>query len=160
MRLQIVPWAVLTALAVQVTVPAKDIPLSRCPAAVQETIRKHARDGKIDEVESLSIEGRRMFIAEVEFPGDRELKIYVLATGTLVKTREDVELRETPAAVQEAAEKLIPPGGKVDDVVRTTEAGGQVSYEVEIERPGKRGDLKIVFSSEGTILSRKDKSAD
>src|SRR5687767_2438543 len=137
---------------------AKDIPLAKCPAEVQATIRSHARDGKIDEVESLAIEGRRMFIAEVKFPGDRELKIYVLANGALFKTREDVRLEDTPAKVQEAAQHLVEAEGKVDDVVKIMDADGKESYEVEMKHKGQR-EVKIVFAADGTVLSQKEKKS-
>jgi hypothetical protein len=151
-------FLVFCAAATAVASPAKDIPLAKCPPEVQATIRGHARDGKIDEVESLAIEGRRMFIAEVEFPGDRELKIYVLANGALFKTREDIRIEDAPAKVQEAAQQLAAAGSKVDDIVKTTEADGKESYEVEVKRPRQR-EVKIVFSAEGTILSQKEKKS-
>ena len=140
------------------SVGAKDIPFSKCPPEVQATIRSHARDGKIDEVELLAIEGRRMFIADVEFPGDKELKIYVLASGTLFKTREDIRIEEAPAKVQEAAQQLVAQTGEVDDVVKMTEADGKVSFEVEIKRPREK-ETKVVFSGDGTILSQKEKKS-
>jgi hypothetical protein len=140
------------------TTLAKDIPLEKCPLPVQETIRHHARDGVIDEVEYLAIEGRRMFIAEIEFPQDRELKIYVQANGTLFKTREEIALQDTPTAVQEAAQRLADTQGKVDDVVKTIEASGKESYELEFKLRGKK-EVKIVFSPDGSILSRKEKKS-
>jgi uncharacterized membrane protein YkoI len=153
---------ILTLLAgVAVTVAsasAKDIAFAKCPPEVQATIRSNARDGKIDEVELLAIEGRRMYIAEVEFPGDKELKIYVLASGTLFKTREEIQIEEAPEKVQAAARQLVAQAGKLDDVVKTMEADGTVSYEVEIKRPREK-ETKVVFSSEGTILSRKEKKS-
>jgi hypothetical protein len=141
------------------SIHAKDIPLAKCPPEVQATIRGNAREGKIDEVEFLAIEGRRMFIAEVEFPGDRELKIYVLANGTLFKTREDIRFEDAPAKVREAAQQLVAGGGKVDDVVKTTEADGKESYELELKRQRGEKEVKIVFSGEGTILSQKEKKS-
>ncbi len=137
---------------------AKDIPLAKCPPEVQATIRTHARDGKIDEVESLAIEGRRMFIAEVDLPGDRELKIYVLANGTLFKTREDLRFEDAPAKVKEAAQQLIATDGKVDDVVKTTEADGKETYELEFKRKGQK-EVKITYSADGTILSQREKKS-
>ena len=137
---------------------SKDIPLGKCPPEVQATIRNHAREGKIDEVESLAIEGRRMYIAEVDFAGDRELKIYVLANGTLLKTREEIVMADAPAKVKEAAEKLLSAGGKVDDVVKTREADGKESYEIEIKQKGEK-EVKVVYSADGTKLSQKEKKS-
>ena len=136
----------------------KDIALAECPPEVQATIRSQAREGKIDEVELLAIEGRRMYIAEVEFRGDRELKIYVLANGTLYKMREEIRMEEAPLKVKEAAEKIVGADGKVDDVVKITEGGGQESYELEIKHKGQR-EVKVVFTPEGAVLSRKEKKS-
>jgi hypothetical protein len=158
MKMNGVLLGVLGVMMAAVPAFAKDIPLAKCPAEVQATIRSHARDGKIDEVESLAIEGRRMFIAEVEFPGDRELKIYVLANGALFKTREDVRLEDTPAKVQEAAQQLVGAEGKVDDVVKIMDADGKESYEVEMKHKGQK-EAKIVFAADGTVLSQKEKKS-
>lgn len=150
--------ALFTAVASVVGISAKDVPLEKCPPEVQATIRSHARDGKIDEVESLAIEGRRMFIAEVDFAGDREMKIYVLANGTLFKMREDIRMEDAPAKVKEAAQQLVAADGKVDDVVKTTEGDGTESYEVEIKHKGKK-EVKIVFAADGTIVSQREKKS-
>ena len=158
MRLRNVLLVMICGAVTAASVSAKDIPLSQCPPEVQATIRSHARDGKIDEVALLAIEGRRMFIAEVEFPGEKELKIYVLASGALFKTREDIRIEEAPAKVQEAAQQLVAQTGKVDDVVKMTEADGKVTYEVEIKRPREK-ETKVVFSGDGTILSQKEKKS-
>ena len=149
---------ILSAFILAATASAKDIPLAKCPPEVQATIRSHARDGKIDDVESLAIEGRRMFIAEVDFPDDRELKIYVLANGALFKTREDIRFEDAPAKVKEAAQQLIAADGKVDDVVKTTEADGKDTYELELKRKGQK-EVKIVYSAEGSILSQREKKS-
>ena len=99
-----------------------------------------------------------MFIAEVEFQGDKELKIYVLASGTLFKTREEIGIEEAPEKVREAAQQLVAQAGKVDDVVKMTEADGTVSYEVEIKRPREK-ESKVVLSGDGMILSQKEKKS-
>lgn len=159
MKLGRVLFLIFWAAATIVAVPAKDILLTKCPTEVQATIRSNARDGKIDEVESLTIQGRRMFIAEVNLSGKRELKIYVLANGTLLKTREDIRLEDAPAKVLEAARQLVPPGGKLDDITKTTESDGRETYEVEIDLP-RKGELKVVFSPDATVLSRMEKLKD
>lgn len=133
---------------------AKDVPLSSVPAAVQEIIRSNSRSGKIDDVKQITVEGRTLYVAEVDLPGDRDLKIHVSGTGSLLKTREDIPFSEAPAPVQEAAKKLVPQGGKVDDVDKET-ANGKVTYEVEIDRPNAK-DLKVLFSAEGAILSQRE----
>jgi uncharacterized membrane protein YkoI len=94
----------------------------------------------------------------VDFAGDREMKIYVLANGTLFKTREDIRMEDAPAKVKEAAQQLVAAGGKVDDTVKTTAGDGTESYEVEIKRKGQK-EVKIVFAADGTILSQSEKKS-
>ena len=100
-----------------------------------------------------------MFIAEVDLSGDRDLKIYVLANGTFFTKREEIRLDDTPIKVREAAQKLVPPKCHIDDVTKTSESDGKETYEVEIERRNS-GDMDIVFSADGTFISRKEKSKD
>lgn len=133
---------------------AKDVLLADCPAAVQEIIRTNSRSGKIDDVKLITVDGRSMYVAEVDLPGDRDLKIHVSGTGALLKIREEIPQSEAPAAVLEAAKKLVPPGGKIDDVDKET-SDGKVTYEVEIDRP-KAADLKVVFQADGSILSQRE----
>jgi uncharacterized membrane protein YkoI len=158
MKFNRIQVGIFSALIFAASSSAKDIPLAKSPPEVQATIRAHARNGKIDDVESLAIEGRRMFIAEVDFPGDRELKIYVLANGALFKTREDIRFEDAPAKVKEAAQQLIAADGKVDDVVKTTEADGKETYELELKRKGQK-EVKIVYSADGSILSQREKKS-
>ena len=55
----------------------------------------------------------------------------------MIKTREDAALSDAPDAVQDAVKKLVPAGGKVDDVDKEI-AAGKVTYHVEIDRPMPR----------------------
>ncbi|QJE98014.1 hypothetical protein [Luteolibacter luteus] len=133
----------------------REIRLADCPQAVQSTIQSNARGGHIDEVDFISIDGKEIYIAEVDLPRDRDLKVYVSGNGTLSKTLEDIALREAPEAVRNAVQGL---GGTVDDVDKEI-AGQVVTYHVEIERHGAR-DLDVVVSSDGTILSQTEDADD
>ena len=140
------------------TASAKDLPLSECPAPVQEVIRSQAGAGKSDGIEAVTIDGRTIYVAEVDLPGGGDRRIQVSETGTLLKTREDIRLADAPAAVEEAVKKLVPAGGYVDHIDKTT-VEGKVTCEVEIDRLSGR-DLKVVFAAEGAIVSQKEELAD
>lgn len=133
----------------------RELRLEDCPPAVRSTIETNARGGRVEEVDHISIDGKEIYIAEVELPKDRDLKVYVSGTGTLAKTLEDITLAEAPEAVQQAARGL---GGSVDDVDKEI-AGGKTSYHVEIDRHGER-DLDVVIAEDGTILSRTEEADD
>lgn len=135
---------------------AEEISLTACPPAVQETIRQNQRAGVLDEVKVISIEGRSLYLAEVKLAGDRDLKIQVSSDGSLLKTREEIPLAELPAAVKEAAAKLVPAGGSIDDVEREV-AAGKTTYRLEIDRPQTR-DLKLHLAEDGAVLNQRDDS--
>ena len=132
----------------------REIRLDECPQAVQSTVRDHARDGRIDEVDLIEIEDNTIYIAEAEFSQDRDMKIYVSGNGALIKTVEDVPLAEVPAAVAEAARKL----GSIDEVDKETR-GDAVTYHVEVDRPGQR-DLDLEIAANGAILKQTEEAKD
>ena len=133
---------------------AGKIPLASCPPAVRETIRENSQGGKIDKIKRIRIEGRTLYVAEVDLPNDRELKIYIAGDGGLIKTRQEIALADAPAPVRDAARKLAAAGGRLDDVDREV-ADGKTSYRIEIDRR-HRPDLKIVVAEDGAILSQKE----
>ncbi|MFC7337358.1 hypothetical protein ACFQY0_09245 [Haloferula chungangensis] len=137
------------------TLGAREVKIDDCPTAVQATIRQNSGEGKIDEIDFLSLEGKEIYIAEVELPGDKDLKVYVSGDGNLLKTREDVALKEVPEAVRTAISGLE---GSVDDIDRET-AGKTVTYEVELDRHGKP-DLEVTLSADGRVLSQKEEVED
>lgn len=129
---------------------AAEVKLADCPAPVQATIQQNSRDGRIDEIESYSIQGKMLYVAEVELAAGRDLKIHVAADGALVKTREDAALAEVPEAVRKAVEGKLN-GGIADDVDKET-AGQTVTYHVEIDRKGAP-DTNLTIDSAGKVLS-------
>ncbi|MFM2198434.1 MAG: hypothetical protein RLZZ505_1866 [Verrucomicrobiota bacterium] len=133
----------------------KEIRLDDCPAPVRETIQANARDGKIDEIELISIGEKRIYIAEVDLPRDIDLKVFVNGDGTLVKTREDVRNDGIPAFVGQVAGEL---GGTVEDVEMET-AGKTVTYHVDIERQGAP-DLDVVLDAAGKVISKTEEADD
>ena len=137
---------------------AREIRLNDCPPAVQATIRENMREGKLDEIEAYTLQGKSLYVAEVELPEDRDLKVHVAADGALIKTREDSSLAEVPAAVQTAVEGIVTNGGKVDDVDKET-TGKTVTFHVEIDRSGAP-DLHAVVSLDGKILSQQEEIDD
>lgn len=138
------------------TVRAEEIPLTACPPMVQETIAANLHGGMLDEVKFITVAGRVLYVAEVDLPGDRDLKIHMGRDGGLIKTREEITLAEVPEAVVTAAQKLVPEGGKIDDVDRET-ANGVITYRIEIDRPLTR-ELKLHFSADGAVLNQREDS--
>jgi hypothetical protein len=126
----------------------RDMPLKHCPAPVQSTINANARGGTVEEVDAISIDGREIYIADVDLPAGLDLKIYVAGDGALVKTREDVPLVDTPATITQAVARF---GGNIDEVNKETR-GKTITWHLEIDRKGAP-DLDVVVSSDGSIVS-------
>jgi len=128
---------------------AQALPLSDAPAAVQETIRQNQRKGVLDELNAITVNGRTLYVAEIELGGDRDLHLHVAANGALLKTREDIPLRQAPEAVRQAI-KNAAGGGNVDDLDLEV-SGDKRTYHADIDRPNSF-DLDLVLAEDGAIL--------
>lgn len=123
------------------------------PEAVRKTVISEARGGTVDEMEILRIEGRTIYIAEIERPAD--LKIYVEENGSLIRIREDISYGELPEAVRRVIDAE---NGRLDDVEKQT-AGGKTVYFIEIDRPdGVEVNLRL--DPDGSVISRREEQAD
>ena len=136
-----------------------DLELEECPTNVQETIQANARGGTVEEVSSITIDDLTLYWAEVDLPGRKgDLKILVGSDGKLIKTREEIALIDTPRAVWETAEKLVPDGGELDDVDKEV-TDGKATYSVQIDRP-KAQDLDVLIAEDGTLISQREDPQD
>lgn len=131
----------------------REMRIGECPVSVQSTIEASARGGIIEDVDLIAIEGKQIYIAEIELPRDRDLKVYVSGNGSLVKTREELSLRELPAFIRDVAREF---GGTLDDVEKEV-AGGKVTYHVEIDRTGIP-DIDVVLNAEGGVISEAEEA--
>jgi hypothetical protein len=127
----------------------RKMPLADCPADVQATVNANTRGGVVEDVKFIKIEDKSIYVADVDLPGDADLKIYISGAGKLVKIREDVPLKDVPEAVQKALQSL---GGELDDVEKEM-VDAKVTYYADIDRPGQ-ADLEVELSSDGTILQK------
>lgn len=126
---------------------AREIKLTDCPQPVQSAVTSNARDGRVDEIEMVQIEGKTVYIAEIDLKGDVDLNLHVAPDGKLVKTVEDIRLSAAPEAVRSALKAL---GGHVDDLDLIT-AGSTVTYDADVERHGQ-ADLDVIVSADGKII--------
>lgn len=130
-----------------------EVPLNSCPAPVQAAIASHKQGGKLDEIKLINVEGRQLYVADLDLAGKRDLKLHITADGTVVKSREDVSLAQAPVAVKAAAEKLVPTGGHIEDVEKEV-SGSKTTYVVDIDV--KNGtDIKAVIAEDGTVISQR-----
>jgi uncharacterized membrane protein YkoI len=141
----------LALLGAAIYLRADELGLEQCPAVVQETIRANARGGDVDDVNPIIIDGRTIYLIEVEVP-KKELRLLVDSDGKLLKAREELTVAEIPGAVQDTAAKLVPEGGEIDDIDKEV-AEGKTTYIVQIDRP-EAPDLQLVVAEDGTLISQ------
>ncbi len=130
---------------------ADNVKLESLPAPVRETIVANARGATVSEIDVLKVDGRTLYVAEVYLTPQKDLDLHVDADGKLIKSKEDIDLSEAPAAVQEAAGEL---GGTIDDIDKVV-AGGKTTYHVDIERTNAP-DLDVVVAEDGSIVSQRE----
>ena len=138
---------ILTTIAVTAaTATAREIALDQCPQPVRATIEANARGQLVDEIDWGTRDGRDVYVAEIDLPGDLDLKIHVAPDGQLLKIREELVLADAPQEIRSALSTFE---GTVDDLTRETE-GSNVTYVAEIDRRGQP-DLKLVLDAAGRV---------
>ena len=137
-----------------------ELKLEQCPANVQETIRVNARGGDVDEVSAITIDDVTLYWTEVDVPERREdLKLLIGSDGKLIKTREEIDLADAPTAVREAAAKLVPDEGELDDGVDREVTDGKAAYAIEIDR-ANAPDLDVLIAEDGTVINQTEDPED
>ena len=134
---------------------AEELTLDECPEAVKTVIVDHVKDGRLDEIERFNIEGKTIYIAEVDMAQDRDLKVYVSGSAELLKTVREVRLSEVPEPVRSAVLELE---GSPDDLEQVN-SEGITTYNVEMERTGEP-DLEVVLSAKGAVIRQTEKVED
>lgn len=134
-------------------ISAQDIKESDVPAAVVSAFKKQYPNVKEVEWEK---EGNN-YEAEIELvqvPMDgkgkkREVEksLEYTATGELVKTEEQIEIKALPAAINEYVNKNYP-GKKIKEASKITEANGTIKYEAEVEKQD------LIFDANGAFLEK------
>lgn len=136
---------------------ADEISLDACPAPVRSAVRQNERQGRVDEVKFYNIQGKELYVVEIELPTKRELKLHLSSDGTLVKMSEEILLTELPGEVRAVVEEKAQ-GGTLDDVEKET-VGKVVTYRIEIERK-QMPDVDLLLDAAGGILSEKEETDD
>lgn len=91
---------------------------------------------------------------EVEFDNGvfgRDNEVLISPEGKVIRHEEDITAGSLPDAVKEKIKSEFD-GYRVDDA-KKIDAGGTVTYEVELE--SRRGDLKVVFAADGSIVKER-----
>lgn len=126
-----------------------DLRLSECPEAVRATIRQNQRDGKVEEIKKVEVEGHALYLVEIDLKGFRELKLHISGTGSLRKSVEEIRQPDLPEPVKESAKHVIHGLYRIGDIEKITE-GEQIRYRIKAEHPGKP-DILYLFDEDGSM---------
>lgn len=135
----------------------REIRPDQAPPSVQTSIQEHLQNGKLDELEKVTLDGKTIYIAEIKLPQKRDLDLYFAEDGSLIKSAEEIDLADVPAAVRTAVEALAATNGKIDEIDKIT-VGGTVTFHFEIDRRGP--DLHLVVSPDGQVLEERTEADD
>jgi len=86
----------------------KELTFSDLPAAVQATVMAHLNGAVIDDIDSGTDDGKRVYEIEAKLDDDRELNLTILTNGKLYKKRIDLPLNPKEKILVEG---IIPPSG-------------------------------------------------
>ena len=137
-----------------------ELPLERCPAAVQATFRREAFGEKIKAVGKDMKYGVTIYETVVQHNG-KSYEIVVAEDGTLVEKvlvieDEEIELAKCPAAVQ-AALREHAKGGTIGDITRSTGIG-RPTFEAEVNIKDKVYLIEVAES--GVLISKSLEAAE
>jgi uncharacterized membrane protein YkoI len=134
------------------------------PKAVQETVRREARDRTVADIDREVSEGRTVY--EVEFRAEgRNPQLHVAEDGSIVRGDESrrglrdfflgTQLSDTPSAAQETIRREA--AGRPINDIDIERRTGSVIYEVEIRDP-QSGVFQLHVDPDGRIVkdSRQD----
>ncbi len=144
----------IIATALTLTANARDIRFEDCPAGVRQSIEAKLEGGRIDDIESVILNGNTRYIVDIEGPGRRDLTLRLSPSGRILIESEDLTLKQCPTKVRKAIEQAVAmkAGWSIDDIDQVTNSKG-VRFHVDIDRRGQR-DLKLVISSNGSVIKR------
>lgn len=139
---------------INLSIDDEDLPLDRCPAAVQATFRSEAFGEKVDAVGKDIKYGLTVYHTVIDHRG-KTYEIVVAEEGTLVEKvlvieDEDVKLSDCPAAVRAALHDHAK-GGEIGEITRSTGIG-QHTFEAEVKIKDRVYLIEVAES--GLLISK------
>lgn len=133
----------LAAIATTLVACGQDIPASKVPSVVQNTVT-----GRFTHIKGIDWEKKKNFYeAEFDMEGV-EYKAHVAPNGSLLIVMKDIVAANLPQQVTEAIRRDYA-DYTIDDV-QQVEKNGVVYYQVELEKR-KAKDIRIAYSADGAV---------
>ncbi len=112
----------------------QDMDLDEVSAEIRQGLQAAAGGREIDdEVTKIRFGDRELYRAKADVEDGEDLHVYVDASGTLVKTQQEVETDSVPQAVRDAFRNLSQGDREVEKVLREV-SDGKTSFIAEIDR--------------------------
>ena len=139
---------------INLSIDDEDLPLDRCPAAVQATFRSEAYGEKVEAVGRDIKYGLTVYQTVVDHKG-KTYEIVVAEDGTLVEKvlvieDDEIKLSECPAAVRTALHEHAK-GGEIGDITCSTGIG-QHTFETEVKMKDRVYLLEV--AENGLLISK------
>jgi uncharacterized membrane protein YkoI len=139
-------YLVSAALSLSLLACAQDIPASKVPSVVLNTVKAKYAQGNNIEWE------KKQNYYEAEFNIDSvEHCLHIDALGNLLEHKWDIKLAALPQTISSAIEAAYP-GYSIDDAA-IIDKNGQQTYELELEGKGKK-ELKVYFDAKGQLINK------
>lgn len=129
--------------------------LDKLPEAAKTAITKLAGDAKLTSLKAKGKEGKS-YKAEWTTDG-KDHEVVVSADGTVLKSEDDVDAKDVPQAVQDAAKKAAPEGSTLE-WVKVVE-GKKTVFEATASKDGKEVK-EMAFDAEGKLQADDDDDDD
>jgi len=125
------------------------VTIDQVPAAAKAAILRETQGAQIKEIEQETEHGVTVYEAEAVRNG-KEFEIEVTADGVLLEREEEVDAKDVPEAVREAAKKKFGANAAKAEFEKKT----VILYEVEVKIGDK--EHEILVSPTGKIVTDKD----
>lgn len=133
----------MTVISVSLVSCGQDIPASKVPSVVQNTVQ-----AKFVNAVKIEWEKKNNFY-EAEFDIDKtDYKVHVDASGKLLICKTDMKVSELPAAITSAISSEH--GGYEIDDADKLDKDGTIYYQVELDAKGKK-DKRLVYTADGKL---------
>lgn len=131
----------LAAVATTLVACGQDIPASKVPSVVQNTVK-----GKFAQVNDIEWEKKKDFY-EAEFKIDGvEHTVQVAPNGSLLFILKDILVANLPQSITDAVRRDH--AGYIIDDVQQVDKNGIIYYQVELEKK-KTKDITVLYSTDG-----------
>ena len=125
-----------------------EINFSDLPQVVRDALNREMDSASIEDIDLETEDGQIVYDIEAELEDDREIEVEIGNDGTILQKKEEISLKDVPAAVISVLRDTVG-GVEPDDIERITNQN-KVYYDIETDA----ADLEI--GEDGDIIKKDD----